>query len=103
MSDELKQKEEYTADQPHINDAINVEKIQEAPKKPNLLFTTHILWDDRAKETIKHVSPPQFVGTDLIQFATSENIVVVNSKYVRRAVTSVEQLKEENGHSRIIV
>lgn len=72
------------------------------PNAPvNLLFTTRILYEDRSNETIEHNAAPKFVD-EFIQLARTEDLVMVNKRFIRKAVTSVKVLKEENGHRRII-
>lgn len=99
MSEEIK-KEEYIHGQPPLD--LDGAKLEGAPSKPNLLFTTSLIFDNGSKETIYHIGPPQYTSTDLIQFPCKDHVVVFNVKFIRRASTIVQEIKPENG-SRIIV
>lgn len=88
---------EANAPEPLLDQAIEAT----AKQQPNLLFTTNIWYEDRAKETIEHISAPKFVD-DFIQLARTEDLVMINKKLIRKAITSVKVLPESNGCSRIL-
>lgn len=96
----MQEKEPYQHGQPPL-DLEGAKLVEKAPAAPNLLFTTRILYEDRSNETIEHNAAPKFVD-DFIQLARTEDLVMVNKRFIRKAVTSVKVLKEENGHKRII-